>query len=595
GDKAKQTKLRLDKAETKVEQAKAKIPKKKQRDVVFDLADEPKAKSNVAQYSKASGKAQSNRLYEKEKPQSKLDFAESRAKPPSKLVDKPKPQSKLERQIQSAPKNTIASTLHNEVAKNEDDNVGVKSAHSVEKGSEFVSSRAKSAYHSHKLKPYANLEKAEKKLEKAQVNHSFEMLKKDNPYLTSNPISRFQQKRAIKKQYANAHRVINATQGTVSAVKGTVKQGVNTVAQSVGAVAKNPKMLLILGIMFLVFVLFSSALSSCSVMVTGGFNAVTGTSYNSEDEDIVEVDNNYTALEDALQEQIDNIESDYPDYDEYRYNLDDIVHNPHEVASYLTALLQYYTTSEAQTKIEQLFDMQYTLELQSEVEIRYRTESRTDSEGNSYTVQVPYEYHILNVTLTNTPIREIAPDELNAEQLELFEVLLETSGNKPFLFGGGSINDSPSTNLSGVEFVDGERAGNQAIADIALSQLGNVGGQPYWSWYGFDYRVEWCATFVSWALHQSGYTEPKFASCQSQGVPYFTSNGQWANRGYSDIAAGDVIFFDWQGDGRSDHVGIVIGTDGNRVYTVEGNSGDACKVRDYAINSSVIMGYGLMN
>ena len=122
-----------------------------------------------------------------------------------------------------------------------------------------------------------------------------------------------------------------------------------------------------------------------------------------------------------------------------------------------------------------------------------------------------------------------------------------------------------------------------------------MGGQPYWSWYGFNSRVEWCATYVSWVLNQAGYSEPKFAACQSQGIPYFSANGRWAGRGYKDIAPGDVIFFDWEGDGSSDHVGIVIGTDGSRVYTVEGNSGDACKVRDYDINSSVIMGYGLMN
>ena len=197
------------------------------------------------------------------------------------------------------------------------------------------------------------------------------------------------------------------------------------------------------------------------------------------------VENNYTALENNLQDQIDNIESDYPGYDEYRYNLDEIAHNPHELASYLSALLQYYNESDAQAEIDRIFDLQYILELDSEVEIRYRTETRTDSEGNSYTVEVPYEYHILNVTLTNNPIRKIASEELSAEQLEIFNVLMQTSGNKPLLFGGGSIDDSPSTNLSGVEFIDGERAGNQNTVDIALSQVGNIGGQPYWSWYGF--------------------------------------------------------------------------------------------------------------
>ena len=208
---------------------------------------------------------------------------------------------------------------------------------------------------------------------------------------------------------------------------------------------------------------------------------------------------------------------------------------------------------------------------------------------------MPYDYYILNVTLTNKSINTVANSLLSAEQLQMYNVYLQTKGNKPLLFGGGSIDGSPSTDLSGVDFVNGERPGNQNIVDIAKSQVGNVGGQPYWSWYGFDYRVEWCACFVSWVLNQAGYSEPKFAACQSQGIPYFSSNGRWANRGYEDIAPGDVIFFDWEGDGSSDHVGIVIGTDGNRVYTVEGNSGDACKIRDYDLNSSVIMGYGLMN
>ncbi len=123
----------------------------------------------------------------------------------------------------------------------------------------------------------------------------------------------------------------------------------------------------------------------------------------------------------------------------------------------------------------------------------------------------------------------------------------------------------------------------------------NVGGQPFWSWHGFNSRVEWCACFVSWCLNQAGYSEPRFAACQSQGIPWFKSHGQWASGNYKDLAPSDVIFFDWEGDGSSDHVGIVIGTDGQRVYTVEGNSGDACRIRDYDINSSVIIGYGLMN
>ena len=184
---------------------------------------------------------------------------------------------------------------------------------------------------------------------------------------------------------------------------------------------------------------------------------------------------------------------------------------------------------------------------------------------------------------------------MTVEQLEMYRVYLETSGNKPLIFGGGSPDVSASEDLSGVQFVNGTRPGNTAIVDIAKRQVGNVGGQPYWSWYGFNSRVEWCACFVSWCYGQMGLSEPRFAACQSQGIPWFTSRGQWGARGYENIAPGDAIFFDWDLDGSADHVGLVIGTDGSRVYTVEGNSGDACKIKSYPLDYACIKGYGLMN
>ena len=239
--------------------------------------------------------------------------------------------------------------------------------------------------------------------------------------------------------------------------------------------------------------------------------------------------------------------------------------------------------------------MQYTLTLTEEVEVRYRTETRTDSEGNSYTVEVPYNYYILNVKLEARPITSLAPELLNDEQLEMFRVYMETSGNKPLIFGGGSPDGSPSEDISGVQFVNGTRPGNTALVDLAKQQVGNVGGYPYWSWYGFNSRVEWCACFVSWCYNQAGASEPRFSGCQSQGVPWFQSRGQWGARDYENIAPGDAIFFDWDLDGSADHVGIVIGTDGSRVYTVEGNSGDACKIKSYALTYECIKGYGLMN
>ena len=308
-------------------------------------------------------------------------------------------------------------------------------------------------------------------------------------------------------------------------------------------------------------------------------------------------------MENALQSEIDNIENTHPGYDEYRYDLDSIGHNPHELASYLTALLQSYTPQSAQAELERIFSMQYTLTLTEEVEIRYREEERTatwtDEDGNehtdTYTVQVPYEYYILNVKMTNTPLSTIAENNLPPEQLEMYRVYLQTSGNKPLIFGGGSPDTSASEDLSGVDFVNGTRPGNTAIVDLAKQQVGNVGGYPYWSWYGFNSRVEWCACFVSWCYGQMGLSEPRFAACQSQGIPWFQSHGQWGGRDYANIAPGDAIFFDWDLDGSADHVGLVVGTDGSRVYTVEGNSGDACKIKSYSLSYECIKGYGLMN
>ena len=142
---------------------------------------------------------------------------------------------------------------------------------------------------------------------------------------------------------------------------------------------------------------------------------------------------------------------------------------------------------------------------------------------------------------------------------------------------------------------EGKAITPKELMELAKQQVGNVGGYPYWSWYGFNSRVEWCACFVSWCYNQAGKSEPRFAGCEWQGVPWFQSHGQWGARGYNNLAPGDAIFFDWDLDGTADHVGIVIGTDGSRVYTVEGNSGDACKIKSYDLNYQSIKGYGLMN
>ncbi len=372
-------------------------------------------------------------------------------------------------------------------------------------------------------------------------------------------------------------------------------------------------------------------------------SVLSGTTYPSDDPEMLAVEADYAAREVQLQKEIDNIESSHPGYDEYRYDLGMIGHDPHELAAFLSAVLQGYTQQSAQAELARVFAAQYQLTLTEEVEIRYRTETSTDPEtgettseevpyeyyilnvkltskpisavaseeeveiryrtetstdpetGETTSEEVPYEYYILNVKLTSKPISAVASELLTPEQMEMYQVYRQTMGNKPLLFGGGSPDMSNSEDLTGVQFVNGTRPGNPQLVELAKRQVGNVGGYPYWSWYGFDSRVEWCACFVSWCYNQAGKSEPRFAGCEWQGVPWFQSHGQWGARGSNNLAPGDAIFFDWDLDGTADHVGIVIGTDGSRVYTVEGNSGDACKIKSYDLNYQSIKGYGLMN
>ena len=510
--------------------------------------------------------------------------------------EKPMPNGKHHKNPLSRPAQEAGIFVHNKIHEVEKDNSGVEGAHKTEevteRGAKYGARKIREGYHRHKLKPYRAAAKAEKAAFKANVEFQYQKLLQENPQLAaSNPLSRYWQKQQIKKQYAKAVRT-----GGVKSAKSAADHTQKAAKKTTEFVTRHWKDVVLLIAALLLFIMTAAGVSSCSSLFSGLMNGVLGTSYTSEDSDLVAVENNYAAMENELQQRIDNIEHDYPGYDEYRYDLDNIGHNPHALASYLTALLQSYTPQSAQAELERIFNMQYTLTLTEEVEIRYRTETSTDPEtGETTTEEVPYEYYILNVSLTNRDIATIAPEVLTAEQLQMFRVYLETSGNKPLLFGGGSADTSASEDLSGVQFVNGTRPGNPQLVELAKGQVGNVGGAPYWSWYGFDSRVAWCACFVSWCYGQAGLSEPRFAACQSQGVPWFTSHGQWGARGYENIAPGDAIFFDWDLDGSADHVGLVIGTDGNRVYTVEGNSGDACKIKSYPLDYACIKGYGLMN
>ena len=561
---------------------------------------DPALEKPIRKAEKAAAKADKAQAKIPKKQVKRAEVDPKTGKVTTKLVleDKPRPPSKLSHTVRDAPGNAVAGKLHQEIRKTEDDNVGVESAHKSEEAVETGVHLVREGYRSHKLKPYRKAAQAERKLEKANVNALYQKSLQENPQLASNPLSRWQQKQQIKKQYAAAKRAAQSGGTAAGAAQKTGKAAktVKEKAQQAGAyVMQHKKGFIMVLAIFLLICLLLNTMSSCSMMAQSIGSAISGTTYPSDDPELVAVEADYAAKEAALQAEIDNIESSHPGYDEYRYDLDMIGHDPHELAAYLSAVLQGYTRESAQAELERIFAAQYQLTLTEEVEVRYRTETRTDSEGNSYTVEVPYNYYILNVALTSKPISSVASELLTPDQLEMYQVYRQTLGNKPLIFGGGSADTSDSESLAGVEFVNGTRPGNQAVVDIAKSQVGNVGGQPYWSWYGFNSRVEWCACFVSWCYGQMGLSEPRFAACQSQGIPWFQSHGQWGGRDYANIAPGDAIFFDWDLDGRADHVGIVVGTDGSKVYTVEGNSGDACKIKSYSLTYECIKGYGLMN
>ena len=454
------------------------------------------------------------------------------------LEDKKKPPSKLSHAVRDTPTNAALGKLHKEIRETEQDNVGVESAHKSEETAENGVRLVREGYRSHKLKPYRKAAQAEQKLEKANVNALFQKSLRENPQLTSNPFSRWQQKQAIKKEYAAAKRAGQAAGNTAGAAQKTGKAAktVKEKAQQAGAfIMRHKKGFLLVGAIFLLICLLLNTMSSCSMMAQSIGSAISGSTYPSDDPELVAVEADYAAKEAALQAEIDNIESSHPGYDEYRYDLDMIGHDPHELAAFLSAVLQGYTQSSAQGELGRVFSAQYTLTLTEEIQIR----TYTDEDGDTH----EYEYRILHVKLESRPISSLATELLTPEQLEMYQVYRQTLGNKPLIFGGGSTNTSDSESLDGVEFVNGTRPGNPELVELAKRQVGNVGGQPYWSWYGFNSRVEWCACFVSWCYGQMGLSEPRFAACQSQGIPWFQSHGQWGARGYDNLAPGERHLF----------------------------------------------------
>ena len=380
----------------------------------LQFTDEERAAPELEKYIKKSDKAadrldKAKAAIPKEKKLVKeRTFDETTGKGKTRLhfeeKDKP-PGFKEKHNPLSRPTQEAGILVHNKIHSVEKDNSGVEGAHkseeAAERGLKYGARKIKQGYRNHKLKPYREAAKAEKAAFRANMDFQYHKTLHENPQLTSNPISRFWQKQKIKRQYAKEAR--NTAKGIKGAAERTRKaaaKAAEKTKQTAAFVARHPAGVAIAVGVLLLFIMVMSGLSSCGAMFSGTLNGVLGTSYTSEDSDLVEVENSYAGLENELQSRIDNIERDNPGYDEYRYDLANIGHNPHELASYLTAKYQSYTRAEVQSELQRIFNQQYKLTLTEEVEIRYREEERTDTwtdeDGNehtdTYTVQVPYPF-----------------------------------------------------------------------------------------------------------------------------------------------------------------------------------------------------------
>ena len=472
---------------------------------------------------------------------------------------------------------TITSKAHQAVSEYEDDNVGVQSTQEMAKAVESTAYTVDHAVYSHKLKAHDKADKLVQKSDKANVDVLYEKFKKDNPEANSNPFSRWQQKQAIKKEYAAAKAGKNTASTTASATKGASKatekaaQGAKNITEKVTEFCTtHSKAILLVLAGGLLFMIICSMFSSCTAMFQGGAQVVLGTSFTANDEDIIGADNDYKALEAALRNKINNIERTHSGYDEYRYDLDEINHNPYELAAYLTVQFEDYTRSEVQSTLQSLFDQQYELTLTEEVEIRTRTETRTGTttwtdpetgevyeEEYEYEVEVEYEYYILNVKLENIGLnRVIGSSGMSEDEMERYAVLLQTNGNRPDIFGDDIYA------VSG-EYTDYDIPG-EALTDTRFANMIREAekylGYPY-VWGGSSPSTSFdCSGFVSWVINNCG---------NGWSVGRLTANGLM---GVCDIIPrssakpGDLIFFQGTYDtSGASHVGIYVG-DGMMIH-----------------------------
>ena len=448
----------------------------------------------------------------------------------------------------------------------QDNNSGVEAAHFTEGSAEGAARAGSRFQYGRKLRQYKKLERLEKKANKDAVDSIFAERMKSDPQAGSNLFSRWQQKQAIKKEYAAAKAGAAAAENTAA---GTAKAAQGTASMTEKAfqfVQSHSHIIIGIAAVGLLVLVIAGSVSSCSVLINGGGNVVLGTSYTAEDEDLKGVEMDYTKLEDKLRKQIDRIETDHPGYDEYRYNLAEIGHNPYELASLLTVEFENYTRSQVQARLQSIFEAQYELKLEEKVEIRTRKETRVGyrynpitGTGHTYTYQVTvqYEYKILNVTLLNRGVDYVARNSgLTDDQLQRYEVTLECRGNRDDLFAGIAFATPDGAGSSG-EYQDYDIPG-EALTDEKfrkmITEAEKYLGYPY-VWGGSSPSTSFdCSGFVSWVINHCG---------NGWNVGRQTANGLMGKCDIipkSEAKPGDLIFFQktYNTSGAS-HVGIYVG------------------------------------
>ena len=513
---------RVKKAEAKADKAQAKIPKKTvvKKERGFDPA---------------TGKVKTQLRFEE--------------------VDKKKPPSKLTHAVQDAPANLILSQVHREVRQSEDDNVGVEAAHKVEQAVESGGRLVQSAHRAHQLKPYRAAIRAEKKLERANLDALQKKAEIDSP--TSNPVSKWQQKQAIKKQYAAAKHN-QAAQTTAKAAENTAKAAKKAAEKAEKAgkyVWEHRRGFAIAAAILLMLAFLLNGLSSCSVMMDGVGSGIAASTYPSQDADMLGAEAQYCEMEAELQRYLDTYESTH-DYDEYHFDLDTIEHDPYVLISIITALHQgEWTLDEVQGTLQMLFDRQYILTEDVVVETRYRTETDTwtDADGNTHTdtYQVPYDYYICTVTLENFNLSHVPVYIMSEEQLGMYATYMATLGNRPDLFpGSGYIGKYVEGSYTDYD-IPPEALDDEVFAAI-IKEAEKYLGYPY-VWGGSSPSTSFdCSGFVSWVINHSGWDVGRLGA---QGLCNICTPVSSVN-----VKPGDLVFFTGTYDTPGvSHVGIYVG------------------------------------